>query len=180
MSAIQPDYSKLSIAMHWLMLLVLAAVYTCIECREFFPKGSDPRETLKQLHFMLGLSVFVLVSVRIAARLVHPVAPIEPALPRWQAHSAQVLHLALYALMIAMPIIGWLILSAEGKPVPFFGATLPPLIGESESIAECLEEIHETVGQAGYFLIGLHAGAALIHHYVLHDGVLARMWPARR
>lgn len=59
-------YGSLSIAMHWLMLALLVAVYACIELREFYPKGSDPREALKQWHFMLGLAVFVLVWLRLS------------------------------------------------------------------------------------------------------------------
>lgn len=62
-------YSSLSIVMHWLMLLLLVAVYACIELRELYPKGSDPRETLKQWHFMLGLAVFALVWLRLALRM---------------------------------------------------------------------------------------------------------------
>lgn len=58
-------YSPISIAMHWLMLLLIVAVYACIELREFYPKGSDPREALKMWHFMLGLSVWILIWVRL-------------------------------------------------------------------------------------------------------------------
>ena len=63
-----PHYSRVSIALHWLMLVLLAAVYACIELREYYPRGSDIREGLKTWHFMLGLSVFVLVWVRLVAR----------------------------------------------------------------------------------------------------------------
>jgi cytochrome b561 len=81
--------------------------------------------------------------------------------------------------MIALPLIGWIMLSADGKPIPFFGLTLPPLIGPNEGLAEQLEELHETIGTLGYWLIGLHAMAALFHHYVLRDATLSRMLPAR-
>lgn len=168
-------YGRLTIALHWLMLLLLAAVYACIELRELFPRGSDPRNLLKAWHFMLGLTVFALVWVRIAARLVGGTPPINPPPTALQALAGRIVHLALYALMIAMPLGGWLILSAEGDPVPFFGLTLPPLVGPDKDLAELVEEIHATAGTVGYWLIGLHAAAALFHHYVLRDDTLRRM-----
>ena len=164
--------SRFSIALHWLMLLLLAAVYACIELREFWPRGSDIREGLKTWHFMLGLSVFVLVWIRLAARWRTPLLSISPGWTRW---PAAVGHVALYALMIAMPLLGWLTLSAEGDPIPFFGLALPPLVGPNEGLAEQVEELHATLGVAGYWLIGLHAAAALFHHYVLGDPTLRRM-----
>ena len=173
-------YSTLTIALHWFMLALLAAVYACIELREFWPKGSDPRELLKTWHFMLGLSVLLLVWVRLAARLGGGTPPIEPAPPAWQNLLAKGVHIALYALMIGMPIGGWLILSGEGKPIPFFGFELPALVGPNEELAEQIEEIHETGGVVGYWLIGLHAAAALFHHYIKRDNTLLRMTGRQR
>jgi cytochrome b561 len=86
-------------------------------------------------------------------------------------------HAAIYALLLAMPIAGWIILSAEGKPIPFWGFNLPPLVGVDENLAKAVEEIHETGGTIGYFLIGLHAAAALYHHLVIKDDTLVRMLP---
>ncbi len=76
-------------------------------------------------------------------------------------------------------LLGWLILSAESRPVPFFRIELPALIGENKALAEQLEEVHETVGNVGYFLIGMHAVAALAHHYLNRDNTLVRMLPSR-
>ncbi|MFA6920482.1 MAG: cytochrome b [Gallionella sp.] len=173
-------YGSLTIGIHWLMLLLFIAVYASIELRSFYPKGSDPREALKTWHFMLGMLVFVLVWPRIAARLSGPAPAIEPAIAPWQQLSAKLLHLALYAFMIAMPLIGWLLLSASGKPIPFFGLELPALIDKNKDTANLLKEIHETIGTAGYYLIGLHAAAALHHHYIKHDNTLTRMLPERK
>ena len=173
-------YGSLSIGLHWVMLLLLVAVYALIELREFFPKGGDIREGMKALHFMLGLSVLALVVVRLAARAFGPPAPrIEPEASSLQQKLAKVMHVALYALMIGMPLGGWLILSAAGKPIPFFGFELPALISQSQDFAHLLKEIHEVGGNAGYALIGLHAVAALFHHYVLHDNTLRRMLPVQ-
>ncbi len=173
-------YGSLSVGIHWLMLLLFIAVYASIELREFYPKGSDPREALKTWHFMLGMLVFVLVWLRLAARLSGPTPAIQPEPPGWQQLSANLLHLALYALMIVMPLTGWLLLSATGKPIPFFGLELPALVGENKGLAEQLKEIHEAVGTAGYYLIGLHAAAALYHHYIVRDNTLTRMLPERK
>lgn len=172
-------YGSISIAMHWLMLVLFVAVYASIELREFFPKGSDPREALKVWHFMLGLLVFALVWPRIAARLLGTTPDIDPAPARWELLSAKLMHLALYGFMIAMPAIGWLLLSASGKPIPFFGLELPALIGKSKETASLLKELHETLGTAGYYLIGAHAAAALYHHYIRRDNTLTRMLPER-
>ena len=113
-------YGTLSIGLHWIMLLLLIAVYASINLRELYPKGSDLREALKTWHFMLGLCVFALVSLRIYARLSEPTPSITPEPMPWQSLSANVMHIALYALMIGMPLLGWLLLSANGKPIPFF------------------------------------------------------------
>jgi superoxide oxidase len=173
-------YGNLTIGLHWFMLALLAAVYACIELRVLWPKGSDPRELIKTWHFMLGLSVFALVWLRLAARWARQTPPIEPAPPAWQNLLAKGVHIALYALMIGMPIGGWLILSASGKPIPFFGLELPALLSPDKALAEQIKEIHETGGVVGYWLIGLHAVAALFHHYIKHDNTLTRMTGLRR
>ena len=101
-------FGRLSIGLHWIMLLLLIAVYASINLRELYPKGSDPREALKTWHFMLGLCVFALVSLRIYARISAPTPGIIPEPKPWQSLSAKLMHFALYALMIGMPLLGWL------------------------------------------------------------------------
>lgn len=174
-----PRYGSLSIGLHWLMLILIAVVYACIELKGNFPKGSETRELLKQWHFMLGLSVFALVLLRLLARVLSPTPAIEPPLPTWQALPAKLMHLALYALMIGAPLAGWLILSAADKPIPFFGLELPALIGPDKELAGQIKELHELAGTTGYWLIGLHALAGLYHHYVARDNTLTRMLPGR-
>jgi cytochrome b561 len=172
-------YGTISILLHWLMLIVIAAAYAAIELREYFPRGSDPREALKMWHFMLGLSVLALVWLRIAARLAWRAPPPGADEPRWRQAAARATHIVLYLFMIAMPIAGWLILSAEGEPVPFYGFELPALVAANEPLAERTEELHKLGGTIGYWLIGLHAAASLVHHFVLRDRVFARMSPSR-
>lgn len=173
-------YSPLMVAMHWFMVLLLVAVYALIELRGIYPKGSDPRELMKALHFMLGMSVLVLVVVRLALRLSSPVPPIEPAPRPWELWLARLMHLALYGFLILMPLLGWLMLSASGKSVPFFGLEIPPLIGESKAWAGQYHDWHEQLGKLGYALIGFHALAGLFHHTVKRDNTLKRMWFAAK
>ena len=172
-------YGSLSIGLHWLMFLLLVAVYACMELRGYFPKGSDLRTALKTWHFMLGLSVLFLVWLRLALRLLQPSPAIEPTPPAWQRYLAKGVHVAMYALMIGMPLAGWMILSAEGKAIPFFGLELPALVAKNKATAEWFEEIHKTGATVGYVLLAVHAGAALFHHYVLRDNTLTRILAGR-
>ncbi|WP_336975259.1 cytochrome b [Sphingobium aromaticiconvertens] len=177
---VRQRFSSLSITLHWMMVLLISAVYATILLRENYPKGTDIREGLKSWHFMLGLAVLALVIARIIARVIKSKPPITPEPPVWQVLLANITHFALYAFMLTMPIAGWVILSASGKAIPFFGLELPALVGQSKALAGQVKDLHETVGSIGYFLIGLHALAALYHHYVVKDDTLRRMLPNRR
>lgn len=174
-------YGSWSIGMHWLMLLLLVGVYAAIELHDLAAKGSELRANLKTLHFTLGLSVLVLVSLRLGIRLASRAAPpIEPPVPPWQSHLAKALHVLLYLFMFGMPLLGWVALSAKGSPISLFGLPLPLLIAKDKALYDWLKDIHETIGTIGYYLIGLHAAAALLHHYLMRDNTLRRMLPARR
>jgi cytochrome b561 len=157
------------------MLLLIIATYATMDLKSIYPKGSASRETLAIWHYMLGLTAFCFVWFRLWARSVGSVPVVKPTLPAWQTLLAKAMHLTLYALMIALPLLGWLTLSAKGKPVPFFGAELPALIDKSQDTAKWLKEIHETIATAGYFLVGIHAAAALYHHYIKRDNTLKLM-----
>jgi cytochrome b561 len=146
-------YGWLSITVHWLTLLLIAVVYATMEFKSVFPKGSSSREAMAIWHYMLGLSVFFLMWLRLLVRLAGSDPVIEPALPTWQALLARVMHWALYVLMIGLPLSGWLTLSAKGTPVPLFGLELPALIGESKGLAKWLKDVHEAAATVGYFLI---------------------------
>lgn len=170
-------YPTTLIIIHWLTFIVLIGVYVCIEGREYFPRGSVERETMKSWHFMLGLSVFGLVWIRLLLRALTVTPAIEPPLPHWQVVFSKAVHGLLYLVMVAMPIGGWLILSGEAKPIPFFGFELPALIGPDKALAHSIEKVHKTVGTLAMYLIGLHTVAALFHHYIAHDNTLMRMLP---
>ena len=173
-------YFPAVIGLHWLTVALIAAAYATIELRVLFEKGSEPRELIKTLHFMIGLTVLVLVVFRIAARFGTSAPPIVPTPPRWQAIAARGAHVLLGVFMVAMPLLGWAILSAEGHPVPFWGLTLTPITAVDKAAAKSMKEVHEMIGTFGYVLIGAHALAALAHHYVQRDNTLTRMLPRWR
>ncbi|HEX7382513.1 MAG TPA: cytochrome b [Nevskiaceae bacterium] len=177
MKAPATRYHVLSIAAHWLTLALLAATYALIELRGIFPKGTPLHDGMKTWHFMLGLTVLLIVVGRIALRLLFRAPAIAPEPPAWMQALARLMHLALYAFLIVMPVLGWLTLSAKGRVIPWFGLALPPLIAPNPGLAKSLEGVHEWIGSLGYWLIGLHAAAALFHHYVLRDTTLVQMLP---
>lgn len=168
-------YTSLRVGVHWSMVLLLVAVYAAMELRDFFPKGSSAKEGLETWHFMLGLSVLLLVVLRLLARWTQP-GPPEVQGAAWQMWLAKAIHLGLYVFMFGMPLAGWLILSTAGKPVPFFGLELPALMGPDKTLSGQIKDVHEVVATIGYFMIGLHALGALFHHYFLKDNTLRRMW----
>ena len=173
-------YNVLSISAHWLTLALLVAVYALIELRGIYPKGTAAHDAMKTWHFMLGLTVLGLVAARLVLRLIYREPPITPPPPALQMLLAKAMYLALYTFLIVMPVLGWFTLSAQGKVIPLFGLELPALIGADKALGHNLESIHETIGTIGYYLIGLHASAALFHHYFMRDNTLRRMLPWRQ
>lgn len=163
------------IALHWLTLLLLVAVYATMELRGVFPRGSAEREAMKTAHYFLGLSVFALTWLRLGLRIAGSTPPILPEPPRWQRLLAKAVALALYGVLLAMPVIGYLLLNAEGTAPVLGGWQLPLLIGAQPGLAESLEGWHERIALAGYWLVGIHALAAVYHHHVRHDDTLLRM-----
>ena len=172
-------YAAPMVFMHWLMLILIAAGYALMELKSLAPRGSDLRLNMSNLHYLLGLSVLGLVWLRLALRMAGTVPPIEPAPVAWESALAKAIHGFFYAFMVVLPLLGWLALSAKGRPVHLFVFDLPFLIGPDEAWARRLKEIHETVANVGYVAIGLHAAAALLHHYVKRDNTLRRMLPGR-
>jgi len=172
-------YSRLSVRLHWIMLGLIALTYAFIELRVLFERGTPMRDFLRAAHFSCGLLVFALVLLRIVARLRGGSPPITPTPPAWQRAAARASHFLLYAFMLGMPLVGWLMLSLRGDEIVFFGLELPPLAAENKELGKTLRGWHGNAGRAVYGLIALHAAAAIYHHRVLRDNTLARMLPAR-
>lgn len=172
-------YHPASIALHWGMLVLLMAVYTTIELKGLFPKGSDPRQAMKAVHTMLGLAVLALVPLRIGFRLTGRRPRIVPEPSNVQKIASRVMHASLYIFMLVMPLAGWLHLSAQGLPIGFLGLELPALMGPDPHAADLIEDVHGALGTAGYYFIAVHAMAGLFHHMIVKDNTLVRMLPLR-
>lgn len=172
-------YGLPAMALHWIMAALMIGLFAFGLWMDELPKN-DFRVSMFGLHKSLGVLVLLLVAVRLAWRAVNP-APRPVAGPLWQQLAAHGAHLALYGLMIAIPLAGWLMSSAAGKPVSLFGlVTLPPLIGQDKPLKETFEEVHSALAFAMIGLVFIHAAAAVWHQRIRKDGVLARMLPLAR
>ena len=163
------------IALHWLTVIAVIMAYLTQES-ELFENLFDS----EQWHYLFGLLILVSVIPRLLIRLLSPTPAIEPPMQPAMLWVARLTHLALYGFLLLMPLVGYLLLCAEGEPISWQGMTLPALITPNEQSAEWLEELHEAGASAGYLLIGLHSGAALFHHVLLKDNTLRRMLPWTR
>lgn len=172
-------YGWFAASLHWLTLLLVVAAYASMELRGFFPRGSITREAMKSWHYMLGISILVPTLLRLVVFLVSPVLADSADAAKWQRTGAKWTKLALYCFLLAMPLLGWLLLSAEGGYVTFASIEFPGLVAQDKGLAGLFEELHEAGATIGYFLVGLHATAALYHHYGLRDDTLQRMLPWR-
>jgi len=163
------------IAIHWLTFLLIIAAYALMEFKGVFPKDSPERAIMKSLHFSIGISVLLLSFIRIVIRFMTKVPPIVPEPPAKQQLLAKLVHVALYGFMIGLPLIGILLVNSHGHGAVFWGVELPALIGEDKSLGHLFHEMHETVANLGYLLIGAHAAAGIYHHHKMKDNTLLRM-----
>ncbi|TLX23196.1 cytochrome b [Thermomonas fusca] len=176
-TAPRSDWPALSKVLHWLIaLLILAMAWLGLTMGEM-PNGPDKIATYA-LHKSIGLSILALVALRLLWRLYAGAPATLAGTPRWQERIAALTHLALYALLLALPLSGWLLNSAAGFPLQWFGVfNLPALAGRDEALHELAEQTHELLFWALAGLVVLHAAAALHHHLFLGDATLARMLP---
>ncbi|MEW6413695.1 MAG: cytochrome b/b6 domain-containing protein [Pseudomonadota bacterium] len=160
------------IALHWLTALAVVVAYV---------SSGDPSKASHalsgQIHVTSGFAVFLLVALRLPLRLLMGVPAAVPG-PRWQQRAARAAHGALYALLFAVPLAGWAELADKAHAFSVLGWALP-LPDAGALWVRALGAAHTTLGDALVWLAGLHAAAALAHHYVLRDGTLARMLPRR-
>lgn len=171
------DWPALSKALHWLIaVLILVMAWLGLTMGDL-PNGPDKIATYA-LHKSLGLSILALVMLRLIWRLYAGAPAPLAGTPRWQERIASVTHVALYALLLALPLSGWLLNSAAGFPLQWFGLfNLPALAGRDEGLHALAEETHELLFWALAGLVVLHATAAFHHHLFLGDATLARMLP---
>lgn len=170
-------YTLTAIRLHWLMAIVLIGLFG-LGLYMTGLKLSPQKLQLYSWHKWAGVSVFVLALARLAWRIGHP-PPADPAgMPRWQSVAAHGVHHLLYLLMIAIPLSGWLMSSAKGFQTVWFGVLpLPDLLQKDKELGDLLQTVHQFLNYSLAALVLAHAGAALKHHFIDRDGVLARMLP---
>lgn len=163
--------------LHWLGAALIVLAYVFIEQRGLFERGTAERALMMQSHFWAGLAIGALALWRIALRLRTAAPPITPPLPAWQAWPARLVHLALYAFLVAMPLLGLATAWLDDKTLylPLTQLALPAPLAPDEELAHALEDLHGGIGEAFYWVIGLHVLGALYHHLVRRDDTLRRM-----
>lgn len=172
-------YSRPAIALHWLvaaLIVFLVGLGWTMMSVEKEP-GSAP---LFDLHKSIGFTVFALIAVRIAWRATHRPEGLPDSVPRWQARASALLHGALYAAMVAMPVTGYLGASHQKRAPLFFGLPTPRWAAPDHDVAEQWFGIHSVVAWVLVVLVALHVAAGLKHLLVDRDHVFQRMWPRRR
>jgi len=174
MAAVVQRYGGVSQFLHWLTALLVFALLGMGKLAHIHA-GEGP---LFGIHTALGLTVLVLTLFRLGWRLTHAVPPLPPG-PAWQRGLARVTHLAFYLLLVLVPVSGWLMTSAEGEALSWFGLFDVPRLPVGKAQAEAFEEVHELQGNVLLALAGLHVLAALKHHFMDRDQVLRRMLPGR-
>ena len=171
-----PSYRPLARLLHWgmaaLILGLIAAGFVMVQ--EGLPRALQ--NTLFVAHKNIGLVVLALVLVRLAYRAVNPAPPLPPSVTGWQRTAAGLSHLALYALMIAMPVLGYIRVKAGGFPIESLdGWGVASLVPRSDTLANAAKALHFAGALALAALVTLHVTAALYHGLVLRDGVFGRM-----
>jgi cytochrome b561 len=163
--------------LHWLTVVLVGTAYMVS------PGGGEERvysaasDAVRQTHETVGILLFALVLVRILWRLFEP-TPQTPPMAPWMKHSASAAHVALYVLLVAIPLTAiagaWL----EGHSFTILGiGNVGPMLSQVHDLGQSIAYVHTILGNVIIWLAGLHAAAALFHHYVLRDGVLTSMLP---
>lgn len=180
-------YTTVAISLHWLIAILIVGMiffgWQADNLREALFAGDpsvDPQQVamLFNWHKTIGLLILALSVVRLGWRLTHPAPPLPEGMASWEKFAATGTHWAFYALMIGMPLGGWVAASASGFPsylLNMEALPIPSLVGESEALHEAASWAHSKGAWAILVLLGLHIAAALKHHFINRDDVLSRM-----
>ena len=172
-----PRYSGVAMLAHWLIALMLAGAFT-VGFYMVDLRMSPEKLKLFSWHKWAGVTIFLLVALRLGWRLLRPPPPLPGQMPGWEKQAADISHHLLYLLMFAMPLSGWLMSSAKGMQTVWFGVLpLPDLLSKNPPLGKALEEVHATLAWIFLGVIALHVLAALKHLLLDRDEVMARMVP---
>ncbi|MBS0248834.1 MAG: cytochrome b [Proteobacteria bacterium] len=172
-------YTGTAKTLHWLIVALLIAQFIFAWTMPGIRRDT-PVTTLISLHFTFGVIVLAVAVIRLLVRLVRGAPAPEPGIPAWQETSSQIVHWLLYALLLIVPLLGWINADFRGMPIIMFGYQVPHLIAARTPGWQWTGDVHGLL--ANYVmlaLIGLHVLGALYHHFVMRDGVLKRMLPGR-
>ena len=171
------SYTPVAKALHWLMAALLIGLLSLGFYMADLPLSPDKLQ-LYSWHKWVGVTVFLLVWLRLLWRLTHRPPAYPASMPRALQFLAHGGHWALYALMIAIPLTGWLMSSAKGFQTVWWGVwPIPDLLAKDKELGHNLQEVHEALNWLLVLLISGHAAAALKHHWIDRDDILTRMLP---
>jgi cytochrome b561 len=170
----QERFSAVSRLLHWLMaLMILAMLFIGVG----MAASVSPRyDLLVSIHRPLGIAILVLVVIRILNRLISPPPALPESVPPLQRLAAKASHLALYTLMVVMPLVGWGMLSAARYPIVLYGPLrLPPILPHDLILYGWLRQLHTGLAFLLFAIVIAHLGAALFHGLIRRDGVFDSM-----
>lgn len=170
-------YGSVAMSLHWIIAVIIIGLLAAGLYMVPLPIGAQKLK-LYGLHKEFGILILMLFMVRISWRFYNLTPALPSHMPIWQQWAAHGAHYAFYFFMLAMPITGWMISSASGLPVSFFGLfVLPDLIKPDEHMRILLSDLHRWLAYALIATIVAHIGGALQHHFIYKDDILRRMLP---
>lgn len=171
-------YSSVAIALHWLLALAIVGAF-CVGLYMADLPFSPLRLKLYNWHKWAGVTILALSALRLLWRLTHR-PPADIPMPAWQTRAAHAMHGLLYLAFFAVPLLGWAYSSAAGFPIVWFGVLpLPDFVPKDKALADTFKQLHQLAAYGLAALVLAHVAAALKHHFIDRDGLLARMWPGR-
>lgn len=163
-------------ALHWITALAVLGLLGVGLWMTGLPLGLLKLEVYGW-HKWIGLTVLVLTMVRLWWRWRHPPPPLPGALPTWERRAAHAAHWALFFLLLAMPISGWLMNSAAGVGLYWFGyVPIPDLVPRDPALFETLRTVHRVLSRLLMAVVALHVGAVVYHDVLRRDGIFRRIW----